>query len=483
MTEPSQATRSGGDATPPTTELMAGSVVGEYRVERKLGQGAMGSVYAAVHTVLGKRVALKVISAALSRDADAIARFHREARILAQLESPHIVDVFGFGALQDGRAYFVMEYLTGEPLSSLLARGRVPLDDALEIIEQIARSLDAPHAAGVVHRDLKPDNIFIERRDGAPLVKLLDFGVVKIAKQDDGIAKTRAGVLVGTPLYAAPEQLSSASEVDHRADIYALGGVAFELVLGRVPFPCTTIVEIVAAQLTSPPPQPRTIWSAIPAALDSLLPAMLAKDPAKRPTLGHVEETIDKLRQSAFALVSRPETLSGKQRGKPARRYRLVVAALAAVLGSVIAVVVARGDREPTRPTTQARTVDDVGVRVAPIATPIVSDTQAPGSASPAVLVPAIKPSGALDLSTKPPCNVSIDGKPTGRRTPIVALSMSAGTHRVTFENAQLGITKTVDVRVVSGQLVRVVENYLPSAPHVDPNGTIDPFGSKGSGR
>ena len=281
-------------------DLPSGSLVGEYEIECKIGEGGMGAVYAAVHPVLGKRAAIKVISTEISKDENAIARFRREARAVAQLASPHIVDVFGFGELADGRAYFAMEYLVGESLRDRIARGRVPLDEALELLDQISSALEVAHEAGIVHRNLKPENVFIERgRNTTPVVKLLDFGIVKLAKHDEDVAKTQAGVLIGTPVYVAPEQIRAAGDVDARADIYALGGVAFEMILGRVPFVRTTVVELIAAHLECAPPQPRSLWPEIPAALDALLSAMLAKDPAKRPTLGYVQEAVEKLRRAA----------------------------------------------------------------------------------------------------------------------------------------------------------------------------------------
>ena len=286
----------------PDGELFAGMLVGEYRIERKVGQGGMGTVYAALHPVLGKRAAIKVINDEMSRDENAIARFRREARAVAQLASPHIVDVFGFGQLPDGRSYYSMAYLVGESLRERLERGRIPLDDTLQIIDQVARGLEVAHAAGIVHRDLKPENIFLERGTaGVQVVKLLDFGLVKLANADDGIATTHAGLLFGTPIYIAPEQIRSAATVDPRADIYSLGCIAFELMLGRVPFVRKTVAELIAAHLEREAPAPRSLWPEMPIALDALLRAMLAKDPNRRPTLGHLQEVIERLRKSAFA--------------------------------------------------------------------------------------------------------------------------------------------------------------------------------------
>jgi serine/threonine protein kinase len=293
-----------------TVELTKGSLVGEYEVERKLGEGGMGAVYEGVHPVIGKLVAIMVIGNEISKDTRAIARFRREAKVVAGLSSSHIVDVFRFGELPDGRAYFVMEHLSGESLRDRLSRARLPLDEALDLLDQISKGLEAAHDACIVHRDLKPENVFIVRGSKQPLVKLLDFGLVKVAEHSDDLATTQAGVMFGTPLYCSPEQIRSAATVDRRSDIYALGAMAFEMILGRVPFERSTIVEVIAAHLEAQPPQPSSLWPKIPAALDAVLFAMLAKDPAMRPTLGHFQEVIEKLRKSAFAPVQQRASMT-----------------------------------------------------------------------------------------------------------------------------------------------------------------------------
>jgi serine/threonine-protein kinase len=559
-------------------DLPSGSLVGEYEIERKIGEGGMGAVYAAVHPVLGKRAAIKVMSTEISKDENAIARFRREARAVAQLASPHIVDVFGFGELADGRAYFVMEYLVGESLRERLSRGRVPLDEALELLDQMAGALEVAHEAGIVHRDLKPENVFIERGRGAtPVVKLLDFGIVKLAKHDEDVAKTQAGVLIGTPVYVAPEQIRAASDVDHRADIYALGGVAFEMVLGRVPFVRSTVVELIAAHLECAPPQPRSLWPEIPPALDALLSAMLAKDPAKRPTLGYMQEAIEKLRRGAFArtiptvgvfepsvstmapidespvakqapLVAPVEsstppqitfgialgtrTISvppiGAPTAVPSRWWSRRTAIIGGALGALIFVIAIASTRDVTPAPMTSRSVTTAADGSAPpmgeieqaaqradaavtshvIATPITSQalpqssaetkppespiTNRPTAALPAAPaqrahstadVPPPEPivAGELSISSKPPCEVAIDGKSLGRRTPISSLSLEGGIHRVTLENAQFGISESVYVQILPGKAARIVKDYSAKL-RVDPNGTIDPF-AKGSGQ
>jgi serine/threonine-protein kinase len=224
---------------------------------------------------------------------ESVKRFVAEARAIASIDHPGIVDVFGFGRVADGRAYLVMELLEGENLADRMKRGRVPLDEGCEIARQVARSLEAAHAKDVVHRDLKPENVFIVKAvDEQVRVKLLDFGLAKQTNNEDGlVARTRTGQLLGTPLYMSPEQCKSKG-VDHRTDIYALGCMCYELFAGRVPFDCDNIAELISAHLVNEPPRPSEIDPSISPELDKLLFSMIAKDPDTRPGLGEIRRII-----------------------------------------------------------------------------------------------------------------------------------------------------------------------------------------------
>jgi serine/threonine protein kinase len=285
-------------------ELPPGTIVGEiYEIGERLGAGSMGEVYDARHMGLSKHVAIKVIRQRLSEDDRAIGRFVTEARTLAQIQHPAIVTVEHVGELPDGRAYFVMEHLRGESLSERLSRGRVPFREALRILDQMARGLAAAHVHGVIHRDLKPDNMFLVHHTGEkPAVKLLDFGLAKLAGTHPAIIQcdeegySDSGLVFGTPLYMSPEQVRG-DHLDHRSDIYALGCVAYELVLGARPFPhAQTTTAICAAHLHETPFLP--LRPEIPPQLERLLFAMLAKDPAQRPTLAQLRSVITGLRAS-----------------------------------------------------------------------------------------------------------------------------------------------------------------------------------------
>ncbi|HEX5061972.1 MAG TPA: serine/threonine-protein kinase [Kofleriaceae bacterium] len=277
----------------PNAELSAGMRVGEYEVEAKIGEGAMGAVYRAVHPAIGRHVAIKVMTPKVFDEPESVKRFVAEARAVAAIRHPGIVDVFGFGRLPDNRTYLVMEWLAGTSLSERMKHGTLEFEEACDMLRQIARALEAAHGKGVIHRDLKPENVFVHLIDDEkPQCKLLDFGLAKVTNKEDGlVAKTRTGQLLGTPLYMSPEQCKSKG-VDHRTDIYALGCMAYEMLCGRVPFDCDNVAELISAHLVQEPPKPRSLNPNLPDAIEKLLLQMVAKKPDERPTLADVRRTL-----------------------------------------------------------------------------------------------------------------------------------------------------------------------------------------------
>jgi serine/threonine-protein kinase len=238
------------------SELGPGVRVGDYVIERQIGEGGMGMVFAAVHPVIGKHVAIKVLSPMLAGDATSVQRFVQEARAVNQIAHPKIVDIFGFGQLPSGRHYCVMELLHGQ---SLKRRLDSPIDDreAISIIAEVCEALAAAHAAGIVHRDLKPDNIFlVEDTDGTRRVKLLDFGIAKLLEDPEAL-KTRSGEPIGTPRYMAPEQRQG-KPVDLRTDLYALGVMMFEIFGGRELPGMTQLIHACLAENPDARPQTAT---------------------------------------------------------------------------------------------------------------------------------------------------------------------------------------------------------------------------------
>jgi serine/threonine-protein kinase len=217
--------------------LGVGSVIGnKYRLVRLVGEGGMGSVFEAEHTVLGSRVAIKVLHPELGRRSGLAERFLQEAKVAAQIRSPHVVRVADVDRTPDGQAYIVMDLLEGEPLSAVLSRqGRLPLATACDYTEQILEALEAAHALGVVHRDLKPENVFVTQEGSKPVLKLIDFGIAKARRGEGDRHLTVTGALMGTAEYMAPEQARSAANVDARADIYAVGVMLYEMIAGARP--------------------------------------------------------------------------------------------------------------------------------------------------------------------------------------------------------------------------------------------------------
>jgi serine/threonine-protein kinase len=269
-------------------KVAAGDVLaGKYRVEKVLGSGGMGVVVAARHVHLDVLVALKFMSEDALADKDLTARFLREARAAARLRSEHVVRVADVGTLESGAPYLVMEYLEGNDLSVLLANaGRQPIPSAAEFVVQACDALDEAHRAGIVHRDVKPSNLFLTTRpNGTPCIKVLDFGISKSERLGSLSAKmhaTRPSALLGSPFYMAPEQMRAARDVDPRADIWALGATLYELLTGRVPFEAESLLDLAMRVANSDPAPPRSMRPEIPWVLEQIVLRCLQKDPEDR---------------------------------------------------------------------------------------------------------------------------------------------------------------------------------------------------------
>jgi len=277
---------------PPSASDPAELLGTRYRLGREIGRGAMGVVYEAVHQDLGREVALKLLDAdAMSEKAQS--RFRSEARAIAQLEHENLVVIYDYGVCQDGRPYYAMERLDGESLDARLARaGRLSVRTAIELALQAAAALSAAHFAGVIHRDVKPANLFATR--GGPL-KVLDFGVAKTGSAPNLDAPRESVEIVGTPEYMPPEQ--ARGEGDVRADTYALAAVVYELVTGTLPYRAESVVATLAEKAKAPPERPsrRAPDANIPRALDRVLTAALDPDPERRPASMH--DFADQLRR------------------------------------------------------------------------------------------------------------------------------------------------------------------------------------------
>nr|HEX4316834.1 serine/threonine-protein kinase [Kofleriaceae bacterium] len=281
-----------------------GTSIGNYRLDKILGRGGMGTVYAGEHIYIKRPVAVKILHPQFARYQEAIHRFLREARAATSINHANIVDVTDFGILADGPVYFVMEFLDGKSLEDLIEKeGAVELHRALNIANQIALALDAAHAVGVIHRDLKPDNIMLlkrpgrrdlvrmqpnqtwitEREESYDFVKVLDFGIAKVLVQDELLAETVQGAVFGTPEYMSPEA-ARGEDVDHRADVYSLGVILFDMLCGRPPFEAPQSSEVLSMHIHQPPPSPREFapHREITEMAERVILRAMSKDPNRR---------------------------------------------------------------------------------------------------------------------------------------------------------------------------------------------------------
>ena len=281
-----------------------------YIVERKIGEGGMGVVFAVRHNVIERPLAIKVLKREVMRDSATISRFKREAQAASRIGHPNIVDVTDFGETPDGMTYSVMEYVEGETLAAAIKHGApFSAERVARIASQIARALEAAHNKGIIHRDLKPENVFLADREGRPdFVKIVDFGIAKIQPVENAPTErrlTKAGAVFGTPEYMAPEQASGRGDTDRRADIYALGTIMYEMLVGKVPHKGTSMMQTIAMQLLDPvmPMSQVNPDVAIPPALEAIVMKALAKQRDDRfPTMAALGAELDRIGDPDAAL-------------------------------------------------------------------------------------------------------------------------------------------------------------------------------------
>jgi serine/threonine-protein kinase len=285
---------------------------GRYHIERVIGEGGMGAVYQAEHTHMRKRLAIKVLHPEMGRLPEVVARFEREAMAAAHIEHPNVAGATDFGKLDDGSFFLVLEYVEGTSLRDRIARGRLELGRAIHIVRQIASALARAHSLGIVHRDLKPENIMLVERDGdSDFVKVLDFGIAKVPvgelvgeRQAPGQVLTQLGMVYGTPEYMAPEQ-ALGQPVDARADLYALGAMAFEMITGARPYDHESKVTLLGMHVTAAIPRmaDRAPEANVPSEIDAIVTRLMAKDAAAR--FADARELIDALDSAAAQLAAR----------------------------------------------------------------------------------------------------------------------------------------------------------------------------------
>src|SRR5437660_7806750 len=276
-----------GVALEKTGDPLLGQILAEkYRIYERLSEGGMGTVYRGTHVLMDKTVAIKVLRPSLAADEKIVARFSREARAASRISHPHALSVTDFGESGNGIVFLVMEYLSGKTLKEVIREeGPMALPRAVELIRQVGGALDAAHAEGVVHRDLKSDNIMLEEAaGGGDWAKVLDFGIAKIQQDvdttDPGL--TAPNLIIGTPQYMSPEQCSQASDIDARSDIYSFGIILFEMLAGHVPFAGDSPTATMMKHLQEPPPSVLDERKDLPAGVGRVIARALAKRPEDR---------------------------------------------------------------------------------------------------------------------------------------------------------------------------------------------------------
>ena len=374
--------------SPARVAVDVGSVIADtYKIEALLGRGGMGAVFLASHLRLaGKRVAIKILHTEIE-DADVIARFKREAEIAAKLNHPNIVGVVDYNVAPDGMPYLVLDYLEGETLAQLIARGPVPLDRVVSIVRQIGSALAAAHRAGIVHRDLKPQNIFLvpTEVDGriVEIAKVLDFGISKI--RGSQTVKTQDSALLGTPQYMAPEQATGQhASVDERTDVFALGAIVYEMLSGEPAFPGASIPEVVFKVVYEQPVPLVSRAPSVPPAVEAAVSQAMAKQSDQR--FATVTAFVEAVTGQPLSLVRGPVALPPAGAESPSANRRVAT-------GEAFARTMGSGDHGES----------PVGAGGGPRVATASAATLPPLPAVPrTVAVPPAEPAGAGDRAARP---------------------------------------------------------------------------------
>jgi tRNA A-37 threonylcarbamoyl transferase component Bud32 len=332
-----------------TDPLLGATLADRYRLERKLGEGGMGTVYEGSHIVLGKPVAVKVLREKYLDRPEVAQRLVNEARLASSIRHEHIVDITDSGSTGDGRTFVVMELLDGQSLAELIRKeGPLPEPRAIEIVRQVASALGAAHARSIVHRDVKPENIFVVDKNGQDFIKVVDFGISKSlrageAPDPESQRLTHTGMVLGTPLYMSPEQARGDEDLDHRIDVYALGVILYECLTGEVPFRGNNYNGIIAQVENQEPTPPRTLRPElrITEAVERVVAKSMAKNRNDRyPTMEGFEADLQRV--TAGEVGAAPATPPSK------KGWRIPLIA-ATVLGLCAAGCAPEDDRRPPR--------------------------------------------------------------------------------------------------------------------------------------
>ncbi len=414
--------------------LVGETVAEKYRVDRVLGIGGMGIVVAAHHLDLDTPVAIKLLLPQTASNADAVARFSREARAAARIKNEHVTRALDVGKLDDGTPYLVMEYLEGRDLATLLVdAGPLPIEQAVDFVLQASEAIAEAHTLGIVHRDLKPANLFmIQRPDGASWIKVLDFGISKMTDTNSGgMSMTRTSVMFGSPMYMSPEQIRSSRDVGAQADIWALGVILYELITGRVPFDGESLPDLVEHITSGSVPPLASYRAGVPEGLERVILGCLESDLERR--FASIAELADALLPfgPARSVTSAERILgvTGHYTREPTtappvsediassppppapRRGPWLVGAAALVLGAATTLLIAtRRTDPPSRPVPAAP-----AVRAAPTSPVVVSlGAATPAAPTMSVAEPAASTAASAQSTPRPAVRL----KPTSRPLP-----------------------------------------------------------------
>jgi eukaryotic-like serine/threonine-protein kinase len=468
--------QSSNSETDPHNSLLGVVLAGRYQVIRKIGQGGMGAVYEAKHLAIGKRVAVKVLLEKFAKREAIIARLEQEARLATSIGHEHIIDINDFGNTEDGRTFVVMEYLEGESLAECLHREQqLPEQRILLIASQAASALAAAHDKGVIHRDVKPENLFLMRRKDEDFVKVVDFGISKSLRSSDPESiehsprLTQTGMVLGTPLYMSPEQARGDDEVDAGVDIYALGVIMYEASTGRVPFIGSNYLSVISQVLSEEAPAPRTLRPELSEEFEAIVLRSMAKNRNDRyataaDLLADIQTLLgDPKRSTERARITAPKRAAPALAPKRNATKIIIWAAAIAVLIGAVAVTVT---------VTMGGSSKNTAVAATPDARPVVVDAavnQTPdASATPEAVI--------INIESEPSGAQILEGDAVQGETPFAYRAAKNSTEVIHlkaklegYEDAELTVRPFLDME--RNKPIKVILKRVKKDPRIDNRG------------